>query len=418
MQRYNDKDKKLIYQNMFYNNNNFRRNAAPQGHQNSMNLNQMFKQFEPSRTSSDGKFEKERLNSKSKPEMFSVYIKSVYDNLLWLSKSLDVKRQELNRIFDDIIKWKFLNLRKQAQFLLENLIEKKEPSKNEKYQNFPTDKNTSNVLNIENIESGNATILSKKDKKNLNKTEVMLLSQETEANFNEINNKTRTMKKNITINQSSPRTKMRTSNYTELSKNKTKHRNVANAIEESATEKSIRIANTTNGHPHSEKKTYHKKNAFAAKTAGGQKRIASKVNKSKRTTNKSNRLINNGKQFGHSKTIPAVLPRRGKTGTKKNNHQKRTGTNTTLHGSSKKNVTDAATNSFRRTLQNSRHKSEAGKQIDQHDISGNNNITNRNLRRDGSKLQTKSATMDMIMEELDEILPPQKPAEKSAKTIS
>jgi len=418
MQKHNGKDKKLTYQNLFYN-NNFRRNAAPQGHRNSMNLNRVFKQFEPSRTSSDGKFEKEKLDLKSKLEMFSEYTKSVHDNLLWLSKLLDVKRHELNRVFDDIIKRKLLNLRKRAQFLVENLIEKEELSKSEKYQDFPMDKHTSNVSNIENIESGNATILSnKRDKENLNKTDkAILLTQETKANFDEINNKTRTMNENIAISQITP--KMRILDNTE-SKNETKseHRNLVNTNEEFATEKSIRIANnfTTNDHLYPEKKTYRKENVSTAKTST-QKRISSKLKKSKRTTNRSSKLEDHGSQLDYSKDIRAVLRKSSRAGiSTKDNDQKQTGTNI-LRESLRKNITDAATNPSRRILQASGHKNETQKQINQHDISGNNNITNPdNL---DEKLQAKQSAMDMIIEALDEILPPQKPAEMmSTKVIS
>jgi len=416
----NDKDKKLTYQNLFYN-NNFRRNVVPQGHRNSMNLNRVFKQFEPSRTSSNGKFEKKRLGLKSKLEMLSEYIKSVHDNLSWLSKSLDIKRHELNRIFDDIIKRKLLNLRKQAQFLLENLIEKEEPFKSDKYQNFPIGKDTSSLSNIENIESGNATILSnKKGKAKLNKTDkVILLTGKTEVNFNEINNNTQTMNENITINQITPKIKMQILDNTE-SKNgiKFEHGNLANASEEFSTEKSIRIANnlTTNDHLYPEKKAYRKENVFIAKTST-QKQIFSKLKKSKRTINRSNKLEDHGNQFNHSKDILTVLSRRkSKAGTLKDNDQKQTGTNTTLRRSSKKNVTDTATNPSRRMLQASGHKNETRKQVNQHDIAGNNNATNHD---NSGRIKKKQSAMDMIIEALDKILPPQKPAKvMSAKTIS
>ncbi|RLU22988.1 hypothetical protein DMN91_005266 [Ooceraea biroi] len=431
MQKYNVKNEKLIYQNLFRKEGLHHR-VLSIGHQNSLNLNQILKQHEFPQTFFNDKFAfqtgRQDLNSELK--IFFEYAKSVQDNLLWLSKLLDAKRHELRHVFDDIIRWKLLNLQKQAQFLLENLIEKEKRSmktKNNKYHDFLKDKSMNTVTNIKNIEFGKAITLNKKDKENFNKTDkAILLTKEIESSFNEIYNKTRTMNKNIMNNRIAPKTEMQILSYSELLKNlnrpNSKHKNFAikadSANEEFIVEKFTETADnpTTNDTYIQKKEIFHDKNFFTIKTGSIDKRIFLKEIIPKESRTFKNKLINledRRNWFSQLKNISSLPSKNITTLTK---DQKQVGT--MLLESLMSNITNIPTSLSRRTLQFlvPRNKNEAQKQKDYHYIIRKNNDTN--YRGDTNlKLQRKTSTMDEILEAVDGILPTRNPAKMSATKL-
>ncbi|XP_025262142.1 uncharacterized protein LOC109609939 isoform X2 [Camponotus floridanus] len=156
----------------------------PQRYQNSMNFDQEF-EYTFSQILSDVKLalESERLNSRS--ELLFEYTKSIQDSLLWLTKLLDLKWQRLYNDFDNSFRWRLLNLQKQSEFFLKNLIKENQyVKKREHSEDILKDESKNGISNEKKINVKKITILNGENIKNLDKIEINKnKTQETNKNI-------------------------------------------------------------------------------------------------------------------------------------------------------------------------------------------------------------------------------------------
>lgn len=380
--------KKITHQDSIYY-EELQRSIIPQRYQSSMNLDREFEYYIPSKILSNIELalERERLNLKS--ELLFEYMKSIQNSLSWLTRLLDVKWRQLHDDFDNSFRRKLLNLKKQAEFFLENLIEEKqqqhaEKSKNSK-NNFSRDKN--DVSSDEDIQKNmkKATTLNGKDIKKFRK------SGKTEMD----KNKTHKIDKNITNDKLASKIETRIMSHPQLLKNLSSY----DFENKSSTAIKINLSNQkfiTN-------KSIEVKADLVNRKISKTKKIASIPRDKSLATG----FEDHGNRSSEAKKVRAILSGKNIMSTLKEN-QKRDQIRVVLHKSSRKNIIDKPKTPSRRTLQilvpSDENKNE--KQKSHHVL--RKKIENNSREEIKVRMDSISA-MDEILEAVDEVLPTENP---------
>lgn len=426
---YDARNRKLSPENHPFNNDD--RSFVPQGNQNSMILNEMFKQSKPLRASLNSKlaFEKAKRNSKSEFEIFLEYAQSVQDALSRLSRSLDAKRQDLNRIFNDIIKWKLSNLREQAQFFLEsNFIGNgKHNEKTESKEHPPKGQSTKAV---ESIKSRGATTLNNTDKGNLHELdEAKFSTGSINASLNDIYNKT--FNESTTNDPITPKVEMRILNYFGLLKNisgsklisglKPTDKNVT--VESDAANRKASVKKSPRVAPDTSKRSTKVSNASIRefkKSIGNSNNSNQGIKVNELTLIPIESIRDNRNRFGQSRNTSTMLISSKIINNilrnnifRRNDRQRQIGTRAMLQSlkSLKGNLTDKRYVSKSSpgkgiqvlTLRNKTRKEKDQQQQQQHVPATSHVIIN--YRNDSAKLQMKLSTIDKILEAVNGLLP-------------
>lgn len=350
----------------------------PQRYQNSMNLDQEF-EYIFSQILSDVKLalESERLNSRS--ELLFEYTKSIQDNLSWLTKLLDIKWRQLHNDFDNSFRWRLLNLQKQSEFLLKNVIkenqyvEKREHSED----NILRDERRNGISNDKKINVKKTTILNGEDIRKLDKIEMN-------------KNKTQETDKNITDDKLAFKVEARIMSHPQLLKdiNNYDFENKNHSSQNVLINKSIEFQTDLN----------NRKN--------------SKTNNSARITHDkffTTNFEDHGNRFNETKKRRPILSNKNTTSTLKEiDKQKHNKTRIIFRKFSRKNVIDKPKTPSRRTLQVLVPSDDKKQEI--HHVSEKK--TKSNSREDIKEARIDGiSAMDEILGAVDKVLPTENPVE-------
>jgi len=348
----------------------------PQRYQNSMNLDQEF-EYIFSQILSDVKLalESERLNSRS--ELLFEYTKSIQDNLSWLTKLLDIKWRQLHNDFNNSFRWRLLNLQKQSEFLLKNVIkenqyvEKREHSKDD----ILRDERRNGISNDKKINVKKTTILNGEDIRKLDKIEMN-------------KNKTQETDKNITDDKLAFKVEARIMSHPQLLKdiNNYDFENKNHSSQNVLINKSIEFQTDLN----------NRKN--------------SKTNNSARITHDKffiTNFENHGNRFNETKKRRPILSSKNTTNTLKEiDKQKHNKTRIIFRKFSRKNVIDKPKTPSRRTLQVLVPSDDKKQEI--HHVSEKKTKSNSREEIKEARIDGISA-MDEILGAVDKVLPTENP---------
>lgn len=348
----------------------------PQRYQNSMNLDQEF-EYIFSQILSDVKLalESERLNSRS--ELLFEYTKSIQDNLSWLTKLLDIKWRQLHNDFNNSFRWRLLNLQKQSEFLLKNVIkenqyvEKREHSKDD----ILRDERRNGISNGKKINVKKTTILNGEDIRKLDKIEMN-------------KNKTQETDKNITHDKLAFKVEARIMSHPQLLKdiNNYDFENKNHSSQNVLINKSIEFQTDLN----------NRKN--------------SKTNNSARITHDkffTTNFENHGNRFNETKKRRPILSSKNTTNTLKEiDKQKHNKTRIIFRKFSRKNVIDKPKTPSRRTLQVLVPSDDKKQEI--HHVSEKKTKSNSREEIKEARIDGISA-MDEILGAVDKVLPTENP---------
>lgn len=348
----------------------------PQRYQNSMNLDQEF-EYIFSQILSDVKLalESERLNSRS--ELLFEYTKSIQDNLSWLTKLLDIKWRQLHNDFNNSFRWRLLNLQKQSEFLLKNVIkenqyvEKREHSKDDILRN----ERRNGISNGKKINVKKTTILNGEDIRKLDKIEMN-------------KNKTQETDKNITDDKLAFKVEARIMSHPQLLKdiNNYDFENKNHSSQNVLINKSIEFQTDLN----------NRKN--------------SKTNNSARITHDkffTTNFENHGNRFNETKKRRPILSSKNTTNTLKEiDKQKHNKTRIIFRKFSRKNVIDKPKTPSRRTLQVLVPSDDKKQEI--HHVSEKKTKSNSREEIKEARIDGISA-MDEILGAVDKVLPTENP---------
>ncbi|XP_018370151.1 PREDICTED: uncharacterized protein LOC108765804 [Trachymyrmex cornetzi] len=383
MQEYGNSYKRLTHQNS--NAYEILRHVIIPQDQDSINLDE--NDFALSWVISNLEFAMEMKRLISKNELSLEYTKSI---LLWLIKLFDLKWQQFYDDLDYISKWQLLNLKRQAEFFLENL------ATNNQHEKLKDDKYISeDGNNSENTENVEEIILTKQNKDNLIETK-------TKININK-----------FPMNTSSDTSKIETQimNHQELIKrteDDTKNLTIIPINQEFTlnTPTDIKDTSVINDTFFSEIKTFRDEDLIKNKTVSKLKEFID--------IRHDEHMKDHGKQFNQLNNISSILPNENITSTLQEIDQRNFGTDVTLQGSLK-NITDIRKIPFRRTLQvltpSNKNEKQKNKHVSTKNISDKHHYFNK---RKEIKSDNGSA-MDEILEAVDEVLPTDKSIEMSPK---
>lgn len=140
---------------------------VPQEYQDFMNLDKNYFAFSWMLFNPEFALEIERLILRN--ELSIEYAKSVQHALVWLIKLFDIKWRQLHDDLDYISRWRLLNLQRQAEFILDDLVANNQRRHGKsKDKHIPEDRNDL-ISNTEKIEVEEVT-LTQRDKENLSGT--------------------------------------------------------------------------------------------------------------------------------------------------------------------------------------------------------------------------------------------------------
>lgn len=385
MQEYGNSYKRLTHQNS--NAYEILRHVIVPQDQDSINLDK--NDFALSWVISNLEFAMEMKRLISKNELSLEYTKSI---LLWLIKLFDLKWQQLYDDLDYISKWRLLNLKKQAEFFLENFFidnQQHEKSNDDKY----ISKDGNNNESTENVEE---IILTKQNKSNLIETK-------TKININK-----------FPMNTPSDTSKIETQimNHQELTKHiedNTKNLTIIPINQEFTlnTPTDVKDTSIINDTFFSKIKTFRDEDLIKNKTSSKLKEFID--------IHHDEHMKDHEKQFNQLKNISSILPNENITSTLQEiDQRKHIGTDVTLQGSLK-NITDIRKTPFRRTLQvlapSNKNEKQKNRHVSTKNISDKHHYFNK---RKEIKSDNGSA-MDEILEAVDEVLPTDKSIEMSPK---
>lgn len=165
-------DRQKNYKNLSHKNSNsyeiFR--YAPEEYQHSINLDKNY--FILSRMFSNPDFALKMKRLISRDELS---LESIEHTLFWLTKLFDVKWQQLNNDLDYISRWK-INLQKQAEFILDNLVEDNQRQyKKSKDKKYISEERSDIISNTERTKIETTT---EQNKGNLSETNTTEISEE------------------------------------------------------------------------------------------------------------------------------------------------------------------------------------------------------------------------------------------------
>lgn len=367
---------KIIHQDLLQH-KDLRRLIIPQRYENSMNLNQEF-EYVSSQILSDVKLENERLILRS--ELFFEYTKLIQDSLSWLTKLLDIKWRQLHNDFDNSLRWRLLNLQKQAEFYLKNLIKENQYTEKSKYSedNFLRDENRNDISNDKKINVKKTTTLNGEDIRKLDKIEMN-------------NNKTQKTDKNITDDKLALKVETRIMSHPQLLKN-ISNSDFLNKNYSSQNVLINKFQTDLNNRKNSETNLFIQDKFFT-------------------TT-----LKNHGNQFSNIKKRRLILPNKNTTNTLKEiDKQKHNKTRIIFRKFSRKDVIDKPGTS-RRTLQilvPSDDKKDKKQKI-YHVLE---NKTESSSREEIKARIDSISAMDEILEAVDDVLPTENPMEILSKGL-
>lgn len=342
---------------------------------NCMNLGKNYFVFSWMLSNPEFALEMEKLISKNKLSL--EYAKSVQYALSWLIEMYDVKCRQLHDNLDYISRWRLLNLLRQAEFILDNLVVNDQRQDKKTKDKYGLEDGSDVIPNIEEIEF-EETILTKQNEENLNET-----------------NKTEIKKNKSQENISSDY--ITSTEETQVTKRikDIRDKNLATAKDPSSQQFNVSTDDnsTNNSTFFSKMKTLEDKNVIKNETSRKKKYINSPHD---------NYVKEQGKRFSQLKNVSSISPSENSTGTlRKTDHLNPVGTDATSGFS--KNITNNL--NTRRTLGIfvPLNKEKYNKKKNKH-VSSENKYNYFNKR---TEIKSDNASaMDEILEAVAEVLKP------------
>jgi len=371
--------KKLTHQNLI--SYNILRHV-PRDYQDFMNLDKNYFALSWMLSHPEFVLEIERLISKN--ELSLEYAKLVQHVLVWLIKLFDIKWRQLHDDLDYISRWRLLNLQRQAEFILDDLVANQRRHGKSKNKHILEDRNDI-ISNIEKIEVEEATLI-KQDKENLSETNKIKISKDKSL-------------ENIPIDHIISTEETRVMNHPELK-----------PIKNDVTDKSPTIVKIPLDQKFNVSDNNSITNDTKIKTLGDRNLVKNG------TSSKLNKFINTRhdyhKRFNQLENVSSISPSENVIDTLQET-DKLKHIETAMHGSLK-NITNML--KTRRTLDifiplNKNEEYDGSRQVSTRNINNKHHYFNK---RAEIKLDSASA-MDEILEAVDEVLPTDKSVEMSSK---